>query len=723
MYTHIGDAVRQGVKTLTKQDVAPVSRWRLSSLFGPDGRILPYSFTTALGAHTLHIMNITKIPTLGMEGESLEDNGKYRLKRNSFFFKRKYGSTPFRVSNYNVAVAGKRGSNRPLSGRPSARGSFTAEGFLGKGGDRSRSLFPGGQSRGGGLFGNSPADDIQSPQGDDAFLDIDSMNGSEFVIHTSMIRQDVGTDRLVILSNKRLVIADYKRSVAGAVLLKRWETDLNDLEDTELEKTGGKASLTIHSVKRNGRDKSTIKRRQTMYANDTIAHKMADTESSIITIFVEYQLEDTLRILHNCINTLLHRPEKVQDLEKETLEFTEEADEEVFHIGPWVYDLSDDQLREESNQLYKRQKKLIEDLQLEQWMIIDGGGYRAPAGMVHSSSRDRNMPTLVIPPLNTLRPGQGVQHTQSKTVPKWLVEERMAAIQSHNVIEEIVRLFERVFSFAPALSAGAYSYEEHEPSSRTKEDWPGQAHTLTALKDGLLSYEEFKRIEKNATHSEAFEYWRDVTMTDSRDLVGKRSRTMDSEVSDLSHGRKTSQLRERAKNWFKRISVPDDDDSGDGEADGSSIGRKSGGYSPIRTLMGSFRTGDRSPVRGSGIFDSTKHFFGATASTPPPRQPLNFAHYPSSPVSPITPHIPPFSIIDPELTHPSQKSLSDIELASVVTDNQPAAISELQQQQQGGSSSGRGILTARIPSRRPSGKSVTFSSGDDNDDTKNKSTR
>jgi hypothetical protein len=47
--THTGDAVRQRVKALIREKTEPAYRLRLSNLFGPDGRLLPYSFSRALG--------------------------------------------------------------------------------------------------------------------------------------------------------------------------------------------------------------------------------------------------------------------------------------------------------------------------------------------------------------------------------------------------------------------------------------------------------------------------------------------------------------------------------------------------------------------------------------------------------------------------------------------------------------------------------------------------
>ena len=54
---HSGDACRDLVNQMTKESADPVQRLRLSELFGPDGRILPYSFPIALGTQILQVLD------------------------------------------------------------------------------------------------------------------------------------------------------------------------------------------------------------------------------------------------------------------------------------------------------------------------------------------------------------------------------------------------------------------------------------------------------------------------------------------------------------------------------------------------------------------------------------------------------------------------------------------------------------------------------------------
>lgn len=54
---HVGDAARDVLNLTIKESAEPVQRLRLSELFGPDGRILPYSFPNALGTQILLVLD------------------------------------------------------------------------------------------------------------------------------------------------------------------------------------------------------------------------------------------------------------------------------------------------------------------------------------------------------------------------------------------------------------------------------------------------------------------------------------------------------------------------------------------------------------------------------------------------------------------------------------------------------------------------------------------
>jgi hypothetical protein len=54
---HTGDSCRDVLNLMIKEPAQPVQRVRMSELFGPDGRILPYSFSIALGTQILQVLD------------------------------------------------------------------------------------------------------------------------------------------------------------------------------------------------------------------------------------------------------------------------------------------------------------------------------------------------------------------------------------------------------------------------------------------------------------------------------------------------------------------------------------------------------------------------------------------------------------------------------------------------------------------------------------------
>ncbi len=63
--THTGEALRDAVRVLTKESVDPTHRIRFANQFGPDGRILPYSYATALGTYVLESLERSRTEGVG----------------------------------------------------------------------------------------------------------------------------------------------------------------------------------------------------------------------------------------------------------------------------------------------------------------------------------------------------------------------------------------------------------------------------------------------------------------------------------------------------------------------------------------------------------------------------------------------------------------------------------------------------------------------------------
>ena len=70
--THTGDAVREIVKFVTRESDKPVYRQRMSCNFGPDGRLLEYSFLRALGTYIIWVLESEKRENLNL-GVAIEE--------------------------------------------------------------------------------------------------------------------------------------------------------------------------------------------------------------------------------------------------------------------------------------------------------------------------------------------------------------------------------------------------------------------------------------------------------------------------------------------------------------------------------------------------------------------------------------------------------------------------------------------------------------------------
>jgi hypothetical protein len=74
--THAGDSVRAIVKFVTQESNVPVYRQRFSSSFGPDGRLLSYSFPRALGTYILRALDRAQRENLNL-GRAIDEGVGY----------------------------------------------------------------------------------------------------------------------------------------------------------------------------------------------------------------------------------------------------------------------------------------------------------------------------------------------------------------------------------------------------------------------------------------------------------------------------------------------------------------------------------------------------------------------------------------------------------------------------------------------------------------------
>ena len=348
--THVGEGFREGIKYALRESSIPVTRRRLSNMFGPDGRILPFYAYTALGTYILNVIdqtdreNFNRVVTTSVtEGFGLVRSGLSMVPIVSRAFTKR-SSAPASANN---------ATNSTTTDTPMRRGSR---------GGRIQSL-----SRKG-----------------SALIDFNEVNlpnssefSSEFVIFTVELRKaataNLGplgrgithvTNQVIIITTSRVVVADYKRDSGGAIVKLVWQCELGHLFTPILERVGGGASVKLRSrVEKNGLVRSVVsgKRKSLIGLESDLTRDGVNSDHYTVNTNT-YQEIYLLEQLHNCLVVMIGKFDdliplgleqnlegpggelRYSDLEGETcygngLAFgdLEEDENGVVRIGPWEY--------------------------------------------------------------------------------------------------------------------------------------------------------------------------------------------------------------------------------------------------------------------------------------------------------------------------------------------------------------------------------------------------
>ncbi len=195
--THTGDAFQLAVRTMKHDYADPVTRGRLSYVFGLDGRILEYDYATALGHKIIDVLNIVK-----------DDQGlRYSIQDGSRLFM-KVGHLCMCVSSESTAAIPLK-----ISGDWNQRKS-------------SMSLVQRSESN----------NRLKKYRNAFYATDMDQDNATndkdpEFVIYVTIIPRDTpGLDQVVILTTTRVVVVDYQRKKGGTTIKLLFEIALHHLK-------------------------------------------------------------------------------------------------------------------------------------------------------------------------------------------------------------------------------------------------------------------------------------------------------------------------------------------------------------------------------------------------------------------------------------------------------------------------------------------------------------
>ena len=443
--THVGEGFREGIKYALRESSIPVTRRRLSNMFGPDGRILPFYSYTALGTYILNVIDQTErenfnrvVTTSVSEGFGLVRSGLSMVPVVSRAFGKR--------ASMSAAAATAAGATSATSDTPMRRGS------------RSR---PQSLSRKGSAF----IDKNETPM--PASTSSSSEFSSEFVIFTVELRKagtaSLGllgrgityvTNQVIIVSTSRVVVADYKRDSGGAIVKLVWQCDLNHLHPPVLERVGGGASVKLRSrVEKSGLVRSVVagKRKSTVGRDADPSLPVDGVNSHHYTVSTNtYQEIFLLEQLHNCLMVMIEKFEELiplgleqnleghggelrySDLDGETcygngLAFgdLEEDESGVVRIGPWEYTKHHlDPVDEgKSSAELANNPGLRAALEAWKWVVPT-----RPNDDTHSSLPATNNSNTAVPSSSSTRGNS------------WLLAQCMELEDSHQYVEELNKL-------------------------------------------------------------------------------------------------------------------------------------------------------------------------------------------------------------------------------------------------------------------------------------------
>lgn len=290
--THTGEGFRDLVKYITREYGEAPKRRRLANLFGPDGRLMPYSFSTAYGANLLRMLD-QAYKDMAKGNTSASERAEKLLSRLSFRTGEDDPSNSFESERHSMKKADTWSHQRRGLGRltPGFKGLNSREPALPI--LRRKSL-------------------ITSRKADLVFI--------ESVIYTAIINRGPGYDLLVIVSTVRIVVAEYKREPGGSYVSINWQCRLKGLRSPMLERSGGG---TVAIILRGEYD------RRLHMSKKAPANKLNETSISISGD------DEVILQLYNCLNTVIHKFDSL--LPTASSDVWIEDEQNIIHIGSWQY--------------------------------------------------------------------------------------------------------------------------------------------------------------------------------------------------------------------------------------------------------------------------------------------------------------------------------------------------------------------------------------------------
>jgi len=407
--THTGEALRETVRVITREQIIPVHRVRFSNQFGPDGRMLPYVFSTALGTHILE--NLDRAASEGV-GNVINEGRDFFTAVLAAFGKR----TNKKSAIVNVPAGQLKAKTTPLAKRRASAYSGMMSPFFDKKGKEKQGTQTG-------------IDDVLED-----FIQDDANRGTdrvEFVIHAAIIlKADENLSQLVIITTERVLVVDYiKRKRSLSTFVQRWQESIHNLKAPLLERSSVGSITVVLGPKYDEMDADpTSPGGAAGDDDDRAARKImaAAAQKKRKDDFIiesNYQEEEVIIELYNCLMIVWSQGKlDIDQLETTAIKDGEQYYGEVvtldefgvYHIGPWEFKYDDERSAHPSrnSQVYLIKDKHLDMAKWYQDELNHGGFFDAAGGGDHKEGRSSKVAAKV-------------------KFPMWLQEERRKAISNH----------------------------------------------------------------------------------------------------------------------------------------------------------------------------------------------------------------------------------------------------------------------------------------------------
>ena len=292
--SHSFSGAKDLIDVITINSARPVPRLRLSDLFGPDGRILPYNYANSLGAYLLQLLDQSNEEEF--VSTAIHDGMGVLNMCGTVFSLPPVKSTP------------PEPSNSSLLNRRSARRYSTV---------------------------TRPVRNFSRQEGKPYKT---TQKTDEYVISTSLFRDSEKHDKAVVITTSRVVVMDYRRQNLRSTFNALWECPMHYLATPELRIISSEVQLTFKLLNPSLEEPSwseffgrAIHFSQTKKLSDHHEFTLTCNESE----------EEVLLNMENTINVMLRNCERVSDrkilLNHNASTLCEKVEEGRVDIGAWQY--------------------------------------------------------------------------------------------------------------------------------------------------------------------------------------------------------------------------------------------------------------------------------------------------------------------------------------------------------------------------------------------------